>query len=279
MLFEIVLIIIISFIIILFCFWILRIIYNQKINQIWKSLEISSEGKTFSKELVSDLPPPVQRYFLHSIKTDTPLASSVQLSMNGTIKIAPDSDPIPMIAKEILSTPKGFIWKAKVGRKFFKIIGSDYYTRKIGEMRWFYQGIIPIINSKGPDISQSAAGRLAIETLWLPSALLPQKNVKWEGVDENSAKITLKIDDQNYNLTFHFASDGKLQKVLMLRWGNKTEDGNYTYIPFGVEIKEESTFGGYTIPSHIRAGWRINDEKHPYADVFFNAIIENAEFR
>ena len=59
------------------------------------------------------------------------------------------------------------------------------------------------------------------------------------------------------------------------RWGDKTEDSSYAYIPFGGEVLEEETFGGFTIPSQISAGWWFGTDK--YFD-FFCANIEEAEF-
>ena len=37
-------------------------------------------------------------------------------------------------------------------------------------------GLIPLINAGGPDLSRSSAGRLFIEYMLLPSAMLPERN-------------------------------------------------------------------------------------------------------
>ena len=41
------------------------------------------------------------------------------------------------------------------------------------------------------------------------------------------------------------------------RYGDHTPDRHYQYIPFGrpYDPSAERTFGGYTIPTQIRAGW------------------------
>lgn len=46
------------------------------------------------------------------------------------------------------------------------------------------------------------------------------------------------------------------------RWGNQTEDEHYAEIPFRGEHQAEQTFDGYTIPSQMGAGWRIDTDAY-----------------
>jgi len=57
----------------------------------------------------------------------------------------------------------------------------------------------------------------------------------------------------------------------MMRWGDKTEDGTFSHVPFGAVIEDESTFGGYTMPSRVRVG--CNPDSDKYFE-FFQATIE-----
>jgi hypothetical protein len=70
--------------------------------------------------------------------------------------------------------------------------------------------------------------------------------------------------------------DGGFREIRILRWGNQTADGSFSYIPFGGQVHEESRFGGYTIPSKIRVGWWIGTDRY---FEFFWAQIEDAVFR
>jgi hypothetical protein len=69
---------------------------------------------------------------------------------------------------------------------------------------------------------------------------------------------------------------GKLLKLSLPRWRNQTEDGSYNYIPFGGEFQQEKTFGGFTIPSRINAGWWLGTDH--YLE-FFRATVEQAGLR
>ena len=132
------------------------------------------------------------------------------------------------------------------------------------------------MQADGADLSRSARGRLAIEAIMNPASLLPQRGVVWEAIDEESVRATLPIDGESFTLTLTVKPDGRLHSVVMERWGNLTEDGHYAHIPFGVEVLEERTFGGYTIPVRVHVGWWYGTDH--YFD-FFHSMIQRAEFR
>ncbi|GAB1541803.1 hypothetical protein NUACC21_44760 [Scytonema sp. NUACC21] len=248
---------------------------DREVNQIWRTLETAPAENRFSQDMVAGLPAPVQRYFLHAIAPGTPQASSVSLDMSGSFRLGQDKPWLPMQAKQIISA-KGFVWKAAIGRSLFQMVGADYYANGFGRMRFSLWGLLPLVNGRSPDIVRSSIGRLAGELVLLPSALLPQHGVSWKAIDETTIQASLKINDEPIILTLTIDPNGKLQKLSLPRWGDKTEDSSYTYIPFGGEYQEENTFGGFTIPSQISAGWWFGTDR--YLE-FFRATIERADFR
>jgi hypothetical protein len=110
----------------------------------------------------------------------------------------------------------------------------------------------------------------------MPSSLLPQRGVKWEAVDDESVRATMKVGEETIMLDIFIEPDGALREVRILRWGDLTEDGSFSYIPFGGQVQEERAFGGYTIPSKVSVGWWIGTDR--YLE-FFRAQIEGAVFR
>ncbi|MFB8790154.1 MAG: DUF6544 family protein [Potamolinea sp.] len=255
---------------------ILRVRDDQEVNNIWRSLESTPTETRFTPEMVAKLPPPVQRYFLHAIAPGTPIANSVSLEMSGSFRLGTDKPWLPMQAKQIISASKGFVWKPVIGSSFMQMVGEDYYANKSGRMRFYLWGLIPLVNAQNSDINRAAIGRFVGESFWLPSALLPQSGVTWKAIDDNTIQASLKIDDEPVTLTMVIDSEGKLLKLSFPRWGEHTDDGSHTYIPFGGEYQQEKTFSGYTIPSQTSAGWWFGTDRY-YE--FFRAKIERAEFR
>jgi hypothetical protein len=261
--------------IVLFILAIAQIRASQDASNIWRSLESPPIRQHFTRDMVAELPEPVQRYFLHAIALGTPLANSVKLTMSGSIRLAPDKDWMPLQAEEILST-KGFVWKATAGQGLMQMQGADYYTNREGRMRFSLWGLIPVVNASNPDVLRSAIGRWAGEYFWLPSALLPERGVSWRAIDNNSIQATLKADGETIVLTFAIDNQGRLLRGTLPRWGNKAEDGQYAEIPFGGEYQAEQTFGGYTIPSQMGAGWWIGTDRY---FEFIRTTLEQVQFR
>lgn len=255
--------------------FLINVRYDRTVKKIWVSLKSEPSNTIFTKNMVANLDEPVQKYFLHAIKLGTPIAAGVELEMSGSFRLKPDADWIPMQASEIISQSPGFVWKAKVGKGLGELRSADYYSKGKGKMRFSIWGLIPVVNAQNDNITRSSIGRLGCESIWLPSALLPQNGVIWKAVADNTIQANWKIDNESITLTLTIDADGKVLKLSLLRWGDKTEDGSWQYIPFGGEVKAEKTFAGYTVPSAISAGWWFGTDKHW---AFFQPIIEQAKF-
>lgn len=249
---------------------------DKRVEGVWQALEAPSTHQVFTEDIVSDLPAPARRYLLHAIRPGTTLASSVSLEMRGTMRLKPEQEWMPMKARQILAPPKGFVWRAEVGDGLMLFSGADHYANGSGRMSFWLWGIIPLVQQEGPNVSRAALGRMVCETIWLPSSLLPQRGVKWEASDDESARATIKIDEETITLNLLVEPDGRLREIRILRWGDQTEDGGFGYIPFGGRIQEERDFAGYTIPSKVGVGWWIGTDSY---FEFFRAQIENADFK
>ena len=93
--------------------------------------------------------------------------------------------------------------------------------------------------------------------------LLPQFGVRWDALDDESARATLKIGEETVALTLFVEPDGKLREVRILRWGNMPEDGGFGYIPFGGQIQEELRLWRIYYPIESRGvGWHIGEDSY-----------------
>lgn len=254
-----------------------RALIDRRVDQLWQLLQAESGAEVFDPAMVAELPEPARRFLLHAIRPGTVLARSVTLQMRGRIALTPGADKIALRARELLA-PQAFIWQASVGAGTRRISGHDLFAQGEGAMRWFLWGIVPIVQASGPDLSRSAAGRVALEAaLWLPSALLPQAGARWEAIDRARARVHLGIDGERLAPLLTIADDGRPRRIEMQRWDAEGLDGTPGYVPWAGEVLgEERTFGGYTIATRVRATARAGT---PQAHEFFEALITDAQYR
>ena len=244
----------------------------------WVELRPPPAEETFDPKMVADLPVTAQRYLLHAIQPGTLLAGSVYLEMEGRIGLQPGGEKLPLSAQEILAAPAGFIWKASAGSGLMQISGYDYYRRDEGGMRWFLWGFIPVMAAQSPDLTRSAAGRVAIEAVaWLPSILVGSDRVRWETLDDRSVRVYIRVGDEETESVLHVSTDGRLERVEIMRWELEGLDGSPGYLKSIAELAgEEREFKGYRIPTEVRL---ISRAGTPLENPFFEATVLSADYQ
>jgi len=254
-----------------------RVHFHKTLQRLWRSLEPPQPAsETFTPALVAEQPEPVQRYFLHAIAPGTRLATSAELAMSGEIKLG--DKWMPFTAQEIMRPFAGFIWKPTVsmgeGSPLF-FTGADSYVRGAAQMRFDMFGLIPLINNTSDDVRRSAIGRLAGESIWVPTMLLPQRGVQWEARDANHINATMTIEEETVTLTFTIDEQGAVRTVVFDRWHTDEQQ----YVPFGFVAQGEATFGGCTIPARAHLGWWYGSQRYEQEGKFFTCSIEQAHYR
>jgi hypothetical protein len=229
----------------------------------------------FSPDMVADLPEPARRYLLHAIQPGTSLARTATLHMTGSIRLGQHLPWLSMAARQTLSPPVGFRWEARIGRWGISFVGADSYAQGQGQTAFRLWDRVPVVRAGGSDVSRSARGRLAIESIWCPASLLPERGARWEAVDAWTVRATLTVDGEAVPLTLTIGPRGNLQSVTIDRWGNVTPDGHYAAIPFGADIFDEHTFGGYTVPSYLAVNWWHDTDSEFH---FFTAHVTQATY-
>jgi len=195
----------------------------------------------------------------------------MQLTMHGRIRIGKWRS---FTATQIVKPGEGYIWAAKTRIAGLPITGYDRYSSGSGHRRWRLLGAIPMVSAAGPDVTRSAAGRLASEIVVAPTAF---RAATWTpGEDVDTAVATSRIGHHTQHVMVRVHPNGRLRDVLMHRWGNP-EGSPFALYPFGVSVEEEAVLGGITIPSVIRAGWFWRTERQNEGE-FFQPTITDAVF-
>jgi hypothetical protein len=142
-------------------------------------------------------------------------------------------------------------------------------------MRWRLLDLLPVVSAEGPDITRSAAGRLASEIALIPTGFA---GATWTGgEDADTALATWGDGDQQERVELHLGPAGELREVLMQRWGNPS-DSPFARYPFGVTVTSERTDAGVTVPADFRAGWWWGTERQSEGE-FFRARLTEVTFR
>ncbi len=224
----------------------------------WRALAAGAgTPEVFTAGMADDLPEPVRRWLTHSIAEGTPLARAVELRMHGEIFLGRWS---PFTAVQRLSLTGGFVWAATARLLGLPIRGFDRWTRGSGEMRWRLFGVVPMASARGPDVTRSAAGRLAGELLVaLPTvALAPE--VQWRPLDDGRAVATVSAGPEAHDVTVEVGADGALTALGMRRWGPIARK-TFAEQPFGATFDGDLASGGLRVPRQVTAGYGYGTDR------------------
>lgn len=239
---------------------------------VWQDLAVQAGVSlvSYDPSMVDGLPEPAQRYFSYTIAPDSPLVPAVEIKMAGQIGLGSIDEPkySAMKARQILAPPYGLVWRVNAGA----ISGSDGATGRTSWTRFWLFGVLPIVRVGGnPDHHRSAFGRVIAEgAFWTPANLLPGEGVRWEAIDDNSARAVVSFGDYVQAVDLTVADDGQPERVVIQRWSNENVDREFREQPFGGYLNDFRQFGGYTLPTSVEGGNHIGtDEYFP----FFKAKI------
>jgi hypothetical protein len=245
---------------------------DHSLDALWESTP-PGERAFWPGQLVG-LPDPARRYLEHAIGPGTRRTSAVRLRMHGEIKL---KRWFPFSAEQVIRRDSGMVWRATARMHGVPIRGFDRLVDGKGEMRWKLFGIIPLITAAGPDITRSATGRVAAESVWLPSVLC-NDDVSWTAPDSSRARASFTVLGERVQLAFTVDDKGRPESVRLKRWGNP-EGGEFHCLDFGGVVEDEGTFGGYTIPTRLRIGWHFGSERFESEGEFFRVTIDDARYR
>lgn len=228
----------------------------------------------YDPKMVANLPEPAQRFFNFAIAPGTPLWSVVEIKMGGKFSLRTRDTPNyrSMEASQILASPHGFVWRLNLPGTI-PVSGSDSGNWT----RFRILGLFPVARMGGePDHAQSAYGRHVAESVfWTPAAVLPGPGVVWEGVDSNSARVTVSRGAFSQKVNVKVKADGQPVEVSFSRWSNANSDKEYRFQPFGGSLSDFREAQGYCLPFTVEAGNMFNTDEY---FVFYRAEVSEIRF-
>ena len=232
----------------------------------------------FDDSMIATLPGPVQRYFRFAIAPGTPLYTVAEISMQGEFSLGNKSEPnyMPMRAEQVLAAPHGFVWKVRAGDRVW-FAGSDGAADGASWSRFWLLNIVPVARAgNNAGHMRAAFGRYVAEAVfWTPAALLPGAHVRWEAIDESSARVILAYKGLEQAVDVTVDAEGRPVKVIFQRWSNANPANTFQLQPFGGYLSDYEEFSGVRLPTRVEAGNHFETDDY---FAFFKATVTAVRF-
>jgi hypothetical protein len=218
----------------------------------------------YDQKEIEGLPAPVQRFFRTVLKDGQAIVSAVKLSQQGLFNMSETEDKwSPFTATQLaIAQRPGFDWDARIqmapGVNAFV---HDTYLLGEGSLHASLLGLFTVADVGGtPEANQGELLRFFAEAPWYPTALLPSQGVRWEAINDTSARATLTDGATTVSLVFQFNAEGAIATCRAeARYRDKL-----TAMPWSGRFWEYSVRNGMLIPLEGEVGWEYPEGTRLY---------------
>lgn len=237
----------------------------------------NSSQKIIHQNHISNLPPLVQKWLTNSGMVGKPEIFTVYLTQELQLTLKPEQTQWNKgTAKQYFTVnPPAFNWNINTEMNtVLKVVGRDKFEDGKGEMLIKLLSLLPVANAKNNDkIDQGTLQRFLAEIVWFPSAAL-SPYIKWESMDDNSAKATMEYKGTSGSGVFHFDKKGNFTKFVAMRYRNSddTEPAKWT-----VTAKKTEEINGVKIPVECEASWELENRTWTWLKLKITSIRYNQQ--
>jgi hypothetical protein len=224
-----------------------------------------NETKTVSFKDFESLPAPLARYFRFALKEGQPIIRIARIRHAGEFYL--NGKWIPFESTQLFSArPPAFVWDAKMQMNaLMKVRVRDAYADGKGSMLAKIFALFTVADADGSNnkLASGALMRFLAESTWLPTALLPNENLKWSAIDENRALATLSDSGVTVSLEFEFNETGEISGIFSPERFREYK-GKYQPFPWSGRFWDYGERNGMRIPLQGEVEWRMPEGNAPY---------------
>lgn len=240
---------------------------SREMRQRLEAARTPIEPKTVRFHEIEGLPSPVQRYLRTALTEGQPIVSAVTVHHAGTFNMSPTGErwrPFTSIQRVITRRP-GFDWEGRISlAPGLKVRVHDAYIAGEGILHASLFGLITLAKQRGtPDMAEGELMRFLAETAWYPTALLPGQGIRWEGVDDASARAMLTDGETSASLLFRFDAEGLIESVRADARGRMI-GRKVIPTPWEGRWRQYERHQGMCIPIEGEVSWILPEGPKPY---------------
>jgi hypothetical protein len=214
------------------------------------------------------LPAPVQRYFRAALEEGQPLVLAVDVEHTGTFNMSESGErwrPFASTQRVVAQRP-GFVWDGRITLlPGIAVHVHDAYVAGEGILHPALFGLITLADMRdtGGDVARGELMRFFAEAAWYPTALLPSQGVRWDAVDNHSAKATLVDGMLSLTVLFSFGVGDFIDSVQAEARG-RTVGGQVIPTPWEGRFSNYQERSGMHVPFSGEVAWLLPERRQPY---------------
>ncbi|WP_218919466.1 DUF6544 family protein [Spirosoma aerolatum] len=251
--------------------------FDQKADQAAQQLLAKEplDRTIITTDMLVNLPEPVKQWLMKADVLGKEKIRTVRLRQQGLMRTRQDGKWMAAEAEQYFTVDQpGFVWKATIQMApLLQLNGFDQYKNGHGGMTIQFMSLINIADEKGPEMDQGALVRFLSEIIWFPTAVL-SSYIRWEAVDDRSAKATMTYGGVTASGIFRFNSHGDIAGFEAQRY--RQADSHYILDTWTTTSDTyRALCNGIRIPTQGAATWKFKTGDFTWYKLAITAIDYN----
>jgi hypothetical protein len=215
----------------------------------------------------TDLPPPVARFYQVIAGEQIPQVTSAVISGRASLRLAGITFPTRLRFTHVAGQDYRHYIEATIF-KFPLLKVNEYFLDGHSRLE------LPVgIIENEPKVDMAANLGLWGESIWLPSIYITDPRVRWEAIDEFTARLVVPFGDEEDTFTVIFdPQSGLIQRMEALRYKQATDGEKTRWL---LEALEWDRFNSILVPSLSTVTWE--DEGLPWLTITLEELVYNVD--
>jgi len=224
-------------------------------------------GTVATNPLPSDLPQPVLRFYSKLFGDRVPIVDTAIVSGRGSIRFKGITFPSRWRFIYVAgSAYRHYMETTVLGRPLMKV--NEFFIDGHSRLELPF-GVV----ENQPKVDMAANLGLWGESIWLPSIFLTDSRVRWEAIDDNSARLIVPFGETTDQFTVTFdPQTGLLQQLEAQRYRDATDTQK---LGWRNEAWNWKPINGMLLPSQASVRWL--DQSSPWFVLSVEEVIYNVD--
>ena len=148
---------------------------------------------------------------------------------------------------------------------------TDQYARGFGELavRALH---LPLQRQTGRDVAIAEAYRYLAELIWVPDAILANRELEWRAVDARRVEVSTEAAGERVKMMLVFGLDGEIERCCADA-RPRLVNGRSIPTPWGGAVSDYRSLGARRMPTRAEVYWDLPEGRF----VYWEATVTSAE--
>ena len=240
---------------------------TQALLQRLEAARVKAPVERFDPRELDGLPEPVARHLRQALPPGTSIIRAADVVHVGSFNMSQTGEQWrPFTSRQrVVTRRRGFVWDGRVAMApGLAVHVHDAYVDGEGILEPAILGLFTLVNLRDRgEVARGELMRYMAEAAWYPTALLPSQGMRWEPIDDRSARATLTDGEVRLTMTFHFGADGLIEAIRAEDRGRTVGD-RIIPTPWEGRMFDYQRRDGVLVPLQGEVAWLTAEGRRPY---------------